>query len=324
MKTPRFWSSKNILSTLLLPAAGLYYLASRWRQAHTTPAVLSVPVICIGNLTTGGAGKTPVALAIGEMLKAKHINAFYVSRGYGGSARGPLMVEPHTHSAALVGDEPLLLAGVLPTVVGKNRLAAAEFAIAQGAEMIVMDDGFQNPTLAKTLSFIVVDRRLSFGNERLLPAGPLREPVKRGLSRAQALIIVNPANFLPTALPAIPIIIARSHPHADALALSGKKILAFCGIAYPKKFYDMLRNAGADIVEKISFADHHRYSEKDIKRLREQAKAQNLQLVTTAKDAARLPDGFKSEIHVAHMVLTFENSDIIDELIESARHAKKN
>ena len=318
MKTPRFWGTKNLLSTALLPAAALYYIGTQIRHRFSTPEILRVPVICVGNITAGGAGKTPVAIAIGEMLARKNINAFYVSRGYGGSARGPVLVDRHAHSAAEVGDEPLLLARVLPTVVGKNRVAAAKLAIAHGAELIVMDDGFQNPTVHKDLSFVVIDRRLSFGNERLIPSGPLREPVKTGLSRANALIIVNPANFLPTALPHIPAIIARSKLVEDVTILEGKKILAFCGIANPKKFYDSLRAIGAQLVEKISFADHHLYTRKELDSLRAKARAGGLQLVTTEKDAVRLPDDFKTEVRIAGLELMFENPDFIESLIDHA------
>lgn len=321
MKTPRFWSTRNLLSTLLLPISGCYFLGYCWRQKKTRPVTLPVPVLCIGNLTTGGAGKTPVALAMAELLKQKNINAFFISRGYGGRAKGPLRVDPARHSALDVGDEPLLLARALPTIVGKDRLRAAHMAIAHGAEMIVMDDGFQNPTLVKTLSFIVIDRRLSFGNERLLPAGPLREPVATGLARAHAIVIINPATFLPTALPHIPFILARSYPHDDVHALKGKKIIAFCGIAYPQKFYDMLQSAGVELVDTVSFGDHHRFSKKELEMLRARAQLQGAMLVTTAKDATRLPDAFKAEVTVAEMRLAFENPEQLHQLIESARHA---
>lgn len=318
MKTPRFWSTKNPLSTALLPLSWLYALGARLRWAFTKPKTLSVPIICIGNLTAGGAGKTPVALAIGEMLKARHLDAFYISRGYGGSAKGPVLVDVQNHSAKEVGDEPLLLAQMLPTVVGKNRVEAAKFAIAQGAKIIVMDDGFQNPTLTKTLSLIVVDRRLSFGNERIIPAGPLRETVKRGLARADAIIIVNPANFLPTALPHIPMLIARSTPAADAQALAGKKLLAFCGIAYPKKFYRMLNKVGAMLAAQHSYPDHYHYTRADLEFLRAEAKKHDAILVTTAKDATRLPEAFKREVTVAHMELAFEHPAQLQALLERA------
>ena len=189
-----------------------------------------------------------------------------------------------------------------------------------------MDDGFQNPTLTKNLSLIVVDRRLSFGNERLLPAGPLREKVANGLKRAGAIVIINPANFMPTSLPNIPFLLARSQPKPSMLALGGKKIIAFCGIAIPHKFYYMLKNAGAEIVEKISFADHYYYKSKDLQFLQQKAKEHGAVLVTTSKDFARMAKEFKEEIrdiHVAEMGLVFENQDKLESLIEEAINAKK-
>lgn len=326
MKAPRFWNSKNILSTLLLPFSWIYYAISKINCARITPVTLPIPVICVGNLTVGGAGKTPVALHIGELLKKRNINAFFISRGYGGNQKSPLRVDVEKHSALQVGDEPLLLAQILPTIIGKNRVEAAQLAIAQGAEIIVMDDGFQNPSLTKNLSFIVVDRRLSFGNERLLPAGPLREKVTSGLKRANAIVIINPANFMPTSLPNIPFLLARSQPKPSMTALNGKKIIAFCGIAIPHKFYYMLKNSGAEIVEKISFADHYYYQQKDLLLLHKKAKEHGAMLVTTSKDMARMAKDFKEEIkdiHAAEMELVFENQDKLNALIEAVINAKK-
>jgi len=316
MKTPKFWNYNNIISWLLLPFSLCYFLGFWARKNFTKPEKLSIPVICIGNLTAGGAGKTPVALAIGEMLKEKGIKAFYISRGYGGSQKEPLLVDAKIHDTKLVGDEPLLLAQILPTIVGKNRAQTANFAAQNGAEIIIMDDGFQNPTIHKDISIIVVDRHLSFGNEKLLPAGPLREPVSAGLARADALIMVNPASFIPTHLPEnLPVFIARTKAKNSMLALSSKKIIAFCGIAHPQKFYTMLSESGAEIIAKKSFADHHFYTNSDIDFLREMAKNEQAILVTTSKDAARLPADFKSEIIVAEMELLFENKEKLEELI---------
>lgn len=326
MKAPSFWQTKNIISTLLLPCAAIYYYVSKANYKIIKPTTLPIPVICVGNLTVGGAGKTPVALHIGDLLNKKNIEAFFISRGYGGTQKLPLRVNPQIHSALQVGDEPLLLAQVLPTIVGRNKVNAAKFAMEQGAELIVMDDGFQNPALTKDLSLIVVDRRLSFGNERLLPAGPLREKVRSGIKRAGAIVIINPANFMPTSLPGIPFLLARSQAKPSMLALKGKKIIAFCGIAIPHKFYYMLKNAGAEIVDKISFPDHYHYKQKDLLNLKEKAKEHSAILVTTSKDAARMDKDFKEEIkdiHVAEMELVFENQDKLEALIGEAIRAKK-
>ena len=316
-KTPKFWSSNNIFSWVLLPFSYIYYFGFWARKVCSKAVKMPIPGICIGNLTAGGAGKTPVALYIGELLKSKGIKAFYISRGYGGSQKSPILVDLGEHNAKLVGDEPLLLAQILPTIVGKNRLQSAQFAVKNGAEIIIMDDGFQNPTLHKDLSLIVVDRHLSFGNERMLPAGPLRESVRSGLARADALILVNPATFLPTALPDIPIFLARTHPKNSMLALKGKKIIAFCGIAHPDKFYTMLAGVGAKIVEKNSFSDHHNYTNLELENLRGATKKQDAILVTTSKDAARIPAQFMDKITIAEMELVFENKQKLEELIDA-------
>lgn len=322
MKTPKFWSSINPISAMLMPLSWIYYLGYRAKQKTTCSVTVPVPIICIGNLTAGGAGKTPVALYIGKLIKNKGKKAFFISRGYSGNIISPVLVDISKHTAQQVGDEPLLLAKILPTIVGKNRVAVAKFAISLGAEIIIMDDGFQNHTIKKDLSFIVVDRHLSFGNGLMLPAGPLREPVKHGLKRANAVIIINPATFLPTSLPNIPIIIARSQAKPSMLAMNGKKILAFCGIAYPNKFYTMLADCGADIFEKKSFPDHYHYTNTDLEKLYKIATEHSLQLVTTSKDATRLPEEFRNKVMVAEMELLFENSQVLEDLIEGVISAR--
>lgn len=334
MKAPKFWNSKTKLSTLLslilVPFSWLYYLVGRLLYGRIKPEKLPVPVICVGNISVGGAGKTPVALYIGELVKNKGVNTFFISRGYGGSQKSAIRVDADIHGAELVGDEPLLLAEILPTIIGKNRLEVAKFAIEQGAELIIMDDGLQNPSIEKDLSFIVTDRRLGFGNERLLPAGPLREPVAAGLNKADAVIIVNPANFIPTAMPDTSMLIARSKAKDSMLALKGKRIIAFCGIAVPTKFFDMLREVGADIIRAVDYPDHYPYKEKDLLFLFREAKKHNAELVTTSKDAARMKKQFKQEmesIKIAEMELIFENKAHLEELIEDIlpeKNDKKN
>lgn len=317
IKAPRFWISKNWVAVFLLPFSFLYYFFYRLRIKFATPEKLPIPVICIGNLTLGGAGKTPVCLAIGSLLKERGINAFFISKGYGGKQKQAVKIDLSTHNSLMVGDESLLLAGVLPTIVGKNRVEAAKLAVKHGAEIIIMDDGFQNPTIFKDLAFIVVDRKLSFGNEFTFPAGPLREPVKYGIKRADALIVINPANFLPTRLLNIPFIIARSHPKASMLKLKGQKIIAFCGIANPKKFFRMLENVNAEVKYRISFPDHHHYTESELSLLGKRAENEGAKLVTTSKDAVRLPEYFKKEVEIAEMELIFENMDKLNLLLKN-------
>lgn len=317
MKTPRFWQTKNLLSTALLPLSWVYALGAQLnRLLSASPLSLPIPVICIGNLTAGGAGKTPVAIAIGERLKSKNISACFLSRGYGGRAAGPLLVNPHMHTARDVGDEPLLLARTLPTVVARDRVNGAMFAMKQGAKAIIMDDGFQNPSMEKTLSLLVVDGAYGFGNERLLPAGPLRETPASGFARADAVIAVGEKSV--TFPPSLPVISATIQPEIGASALAGRNVLAFCGLAFPQKFFDTLTLLGANIVDTEVFADHHPYTNREIQVLYEKAQSENAILVTTAKDAVRLSAEWRTLVTVVNITLTIENPDVLDTLLAAA------
>jgi tetraacyldisaccharide 4'-kinase len=320
MKTPAFWNSQNLISYLLLPFSWIYGAAALLRQRLAKPTHLPVPVICVGNLTAGGAGKTPVALYIGARLKQKGIKAFFLTRGYGGSFAGPVQVDPAVHASSEVGDEPLLLAKVLPTIVAKDRLRGADFAIAQGAEAIIMDDGLQNPALAKSLSLLVIDGIYGFGNGRLLPAGPLREPVKSGIQRADAIIFIAPAP-IPIAINAMPILFARVAPTPGREVLAGKKLLAFCGLALPEKFFFTLSQLGGQVVEKKAFADHHPYTKNELATLTARAKALEATLVTTAKDAVRLPPEFLLQVTVVDISLLMEETQALDALLNQAMKA---
>lgn len=319
MKAPSFWQSKNPVSSALLPLSLLYGFATKMRSKLTHPTKLSVPIICIGNLTAGGAGKTPVALHIGNLLKEKNIRAFYLSRGYGGKLAGPVLVDPKKHTAQDVGDEPLLLAEVLPTVVSKNRLQGAKFAVEQGATAIVMDDGFQNSSLVKTLSLLVIDGKYGFGNGRMLPAGPLREPPEAALARAGAAIVIDGNIALPPQLPVI-----SAHTKLDAASIRGKKLLVFCGIARPQKFFDALGGVGASVADTASFSDHYFYKESDLSALSARAARLQAMLATTTKDAIRLPAPFREKILVIPMELVFDQPKQLAHLIDSALAHEKN
>jgi len=316
MKTPSFWNEKNLLSTLLLPLASLYDTASLLSRAARRPVTLAVPVICIGNLTMGGSGKTPVALHVGRMLKDKKIAAFYVSRGYGGRLKGPVRVNAQKHSAEEVGDEPLLLAGVLPTVVAKDRLQGALYAMQKGAKVIVMDDGFQNNAIAKSLSLLVVDGSVGFGNGRIFPAGPLREDPALGLARAHAVVVINRTTRVPAFPAEKPVLLARTQPKDDTLALKGKKLAAFCGLAYPHKFFDMLSSLGALVVEKTAFADHHPYTASDMRKLMARANPKQAALITTAKDFVRIPQEYRECVAVLDMELAFDNEPLLAGILD--------
>lgn len=292
MQAPEFWARRSATAWALAPLGFLYGIGARLRQRFSNPQKVDVPVLCIGNLTVGGAGKTPTALAIAPMLRDLGFAPHFLTRGYGGQLAGPVMVDPLTHSAADVGDEPLLLAAEAPCWVSRDRHKGALAAVAAGATAIVMDDGLQNTGLRKTLSLAVVDGQAGFGNGFVLPAGPLRERVTDGLKRVQALIVVEPvATQVHAMLERVrgdrPVFRARFV--ADTTALNGRKVIAFAGIARPEKFFASLRDGGCDVAETISFPDHHPYSAEELRALRVRADAAGAILATTAKDHVRLP-----------------------------------
>jgi tetraacyldisaccharide 4'-kinase len=253
-----------------------------------------VPVICIGNVTLGGSGKTPTALAVARLLLAAHERPFFLSRGYGGTLAGPVPVNPSVHRAAEVGDEPLLLARLAQTIVARDRVAGARAARVRGAGVIVMDDGFQNPSLKKDLSILVVDGRRGIGNGRIFPAGPLRAPLGTQIARAQALVIIGADAGAATITEmgrrrGLAIFHGRLEPDRQQLsALRGRNVLAFAGIADPDKFFSTLADAGIPVAERQDFADHHRYTPAEAQALLARAESKNLLLLTTEKDHVRL------------------------------------
>lgn len=322
MKAPAFWDKLGLIPTLLSPFACLYAKAAAARWQHITPVNIDVPVICVGNITMGGAGKTPVALAIGERCKALGIGAFFLSRGYGGERIEPLLVNPALHDAQEVGDEPLLLARSLPTVVSKNRVDGARMAQAYGAQVIIMDDGFQNPSLAKDLSLLVIDGQYGLGNGQVFPAGCLREPAQAALARASAVIAINAQDALPFTVPdSLRVLHATTSPGEGLGAIQGKTVAAFCGIARPEKFFSMLAASGVTLGVTRAFADHHRYTAHDLSALI----ASGLPLVTTAKDAVRLPPEVRSLVQVVELSLAFEDMVALDALItDTMKHHESN
>ena len=292
MQAPRFWWQPG-RGLLLSPAAALYGAVAALRMRRGGRSA-GVPVICLGNLTVGGAGKTPAALAVGRLLLGGHERPFFLSRGYGGRLAGPVLVSRSVHRASDVGDEPLLLAQLAPTIVARDRVAGAQMARFEGAGAIVMDDGFQNPALNKDLAILVVDGRRGIGNGCVLPAGPLRAPLTSQIARAHALIVVGPAADSAAAVAelarkrGLPVFHARLQPDPQTVAaLAGRRILAFAGIADPEKFYATLSEAGLNVVERQGFADHHRYTAAEAQLLTARAQRQNLVLLTTEKDQAR-------------------------------------
>ncbi len=292
MREPAFWwREAGLLARLLAPLGALYGAVAASRMTRKGRRA-NVPVVCVGNLTLGGSGKTPAAIAIARMLQAAGRRPVFLTRGYGGRLAGPVLVVA-THTAAEVGDEPLLLARVAPTIVARNRVAGAAAAEAAGADVIVMDDGFQNPSLEKTLSILVIDGPRGVGNGHVFPAGPLRAPLAAQFARFPVLVVVGEAGTSTQAVrkAAPPRMVTRTGrlvPDPAAIAaLAGRRVLAFAGIGDPEKFFAMLRAAGIAIGETRSFADHHVFTATEAAELLGRADAARLTLVTTEKDHAR-------------------------------------
>jgi tetraacyldisaccharide 4'-kinase len=291
-REPDFWWRSGS-GSFLIPFAALYGAVAGVRLQSTGQRA-GLPVICLGNLTVGGAGKTPAAIAVGQLLHAAHERPFFLSRGYGGQLAGPVRVNPALHRARDVGDEPLLLARLAPTIVARNRVAGAKFAQFAGAGVVVMDDGLQNASLTKDLTVVVVDGRRGIGNGHIIPAGPLRAPLGLQLDRAQALMVVGPSDGAAAVIErarrhGLTIFQARLEPDPSVIAAIGRrKTLAFAGIGDPKKFFATLAAAGIDVAEQASFPDHHRYTAAQARDLITRAQSKSLMLVTTEKDLVRI------------------------------------
>jgi tetraacyldisaccharide 4'-kinase len=310
MRDPSFWWRPiGLAAALLSPAGFIYGAVAGWRMARPGRSV-GAPVLCIGNLTLGGAGKTPTAIAAAELLSSAGRRPFILSRGYGGSLVGPVQVDPARHHAAEVGDEPLLLARHAPTIVSRDRAAGAMAARAAGAGTIVMDDGFQSPALAKDRSILVVDGRRGIGNGMVFPAGPLRAPFHAQLRRAKALLVIGPGTageeVATTAKKfGLTIFHGTLAPDIQTLAmLRGKPVLAFAGIGDPEKFFATLRDAGLDVRTSVAFPDHHRYRRAEALDLIERADRDGTIPLTTEKDHARLAgeDDLKALAGVARVL----------------------
>lgn len=316
MKAPAFWSRPpGLAAAALAPLGVLYETAGKIRRALAQPERLPVPVICVGNISAGGTGKTPTVLFLLRRLAELGFAPHALSRGYGGSARTPLRVDPARHGAALTGDEPLLLAAAGPVWVARDRAAGARAAVAAGAGCVVMDDGHQNPALVKDLSIVVVDGGAGFGNRRVIPAGPLRESVAVGLARADLTLVIGDDCFNATADAAAlgaPVLTGRLAPDpAAAAALRGRRVFAFAGIGRPEKFFATLREIGADIVETQSFPDHHPFAAAEADDLLRRAAALGALPTTTAKDRTRLPSGAREAVAVLPVDLVLVDDDAL-------------
>ena len=328
MRAPAFWAVERggIAAAALTPLSCLYRLGARGHAALARPAKAGLPVICVGNFTVGGAGKTPTVLALAALLAEEGIDPHILTRGYGGRERGPLRVDPARHDARAVGDEALLLARVAPTWLSRDRAAGAAAAHSAGAPLLLMDDGMQTPGLVKDLCLAVIDGGAGFGNGRLLPAGPLREPLPSGLRRAHALVLVGTDRH--SALAALgqhdlPVIEADLVPGDEARALQERPVVAFAGIGRPEKFFETLEDAGCTVIARYAFADHHRYKPGEIAAIVAYAKERDALPVTTEKDHVRLPQDARALVRTLPVTLAWrdpaEPRDLLAPLLARCR-----
>ena len=300
------------LTAAMLAPVGSLYGASVWlKHRLAIPWRTRAAVVCVGNLTVGGTGKTPVTIAIGQALQHAGVPVALLARGYGRKHSGAMVVDLWTQDARMVGDEALLLARIAPTVVARNRAEGARLARAQGARVIVMDDGHQNFSISKDLSLVVVDGTTAFGNGRIVPAGPLRESVRQGLARADAVVImgVGSPQLVGFAGPVL-----RARLAADR-QFNGQRVFAFAAIGRPAKFFDTLRTLGAELAGNEGFPDHHVYSPRELKGLRRRAERANATLFTTEKDFVRLRQEDRAGIEILPVRAVFEDRPALEQLL---------
>ncbi len=321
IKTPEFWRKRNLISFALLPLSLLYFIGYSLVNFFTKTTKISKKVICVGNLIAGGSGKTPTAIALGKILneiilEKKIANNFafaYLSRGYmGDGSKFLLLSKDGGLRADQVGDEPLLLIDTAPTFVAQNRLfGAKQIEIIKKFQLIILDDGMQNNSLYRDFIILVIDGNIGFGNEFLIPAGPMRESVKQGLKKADLIVLIGEASEkLLKKLEGKKIAKAKISV-VNLQQFLEKKLLAFCGLAYPQKFFSLLKKEGLEVLDTYSFADHYSYKISDLKDLVKIAAEKNLQLITTKKDWIKFPKNFQEKIPYLDIELEFENKDLI-------------
>ena len=313
MRTPSHWQSPNWLSLLLYPLSCLYAGATFLRLKLHPPYKASVPVICIGNLTAGGVGKTPVAASIAQILKTNGYNPFIISRGYGGTLSDTI-VDINVNSASEVGDEPLLLSKTAPVVINPRRDLAAQKAIENGADILIMDDGFQNPYLFKDKSLLVIDGAVGLGNQMPIPSGPLREFISQGLKRAHGIIILGEdKHYCANLAPNLPLFHGKVTPICPKE--TNRDIIAFAGIGRPEKFYQSLKDCGFNVVKTFDFPDHHFYSEAELQSIIAEGKKLNAPIYTTGKDMVKIPHKLLPEFKMLDISISWDNPELLQKFV---------
>ena len=330
MSAPSFWwrRERSAAALALAPLARLWGASSAWRMARTPAFKAPVAVVCVGNFVLGGAGKTPTAIALAQIAKTRGFTPGFLASGYGGQATGPRLVSSVMDKASMVGDEPLLLAAIAPTVIGRDRAASAKRLLETGIDLIIMDDGFQNPAIALDLALVAVDAAVGIGNGMTIPSGPLRAPLRPQMRRADALLVVGDGEAADPLVRAAarsgrPVLRARLKP-TRLKDWRKDPILAFAGIGHPDKFFATLKEAHAPVVRTLSFPDHYNYGEVDAVKLMQIADAEKLRLVTTEKDLVRLSGKtgalgkLRERLEAFHVIIEFENPVAIGEMIDAA------
>jgi tetraacyldisaccharide 4'-kinase len=327
---PDFWwrNEPTAAALALWPVSRIWGAAAAWRMAKAGGYRAPVAVVCIGNFVVGGAGKTPTAIALARMARGRGLRPGLLASGYGGAATAPILVDPATSTADQVGDEALLLAAVAPTVVSRDRAAGAKRLVEENVDIIIMDDGFQNPSLIHDLAIVAVDAAMGVGNGRVIPAGPLRAPLKPQITRADALLVIGNGEA------ADPLVRAAARAGTATLRARIKPtrvkewrkepILAFAGIGHPEKFFATLKDTHAPVARTLSFPDHYSYGEADAVKLLEMADTEKLRLVTTEKDMVRLAGKpgalakLRERIEPFHVILEFDNPVAVSEMLDEA------
>lgn len=314
MKAPQFWyRPASLLAQFMAPLGYIYFAGSVVRSLLARRYKASIPMICVGNVVAGGSGKTPTALALAALLQKNGKKPAFVTRGYGGAQKGPLRVDGAHHSSIDVGDEAMLLLRQAPAWIGRNRVKAIREA-ERFASHIILDDGLQNPHIRPDLSLLVIDATAGFGNGRMIPAGPLREPLQQALKRVQAIVAIGDGKIESFGKP-----VFRAHlkPNIPENFPQDAKFLAFAGIGRPQKFYEVCRGAKLNLVATEDFADHHRFRLGELETLEKKARSLGAKLLTTEKDYVRLPDSFRKRVTTFPVQLVFEDAEAVEKLLLS-------